>query len=154
MATRDAQDSEFRFAKIMTLPFFGAGLVELPPSGFKRAKNSRKMHMVFFVHAGKVMVEVGASGEEGENEFAISKGGAWVVPRGELLLSFLSRLDCLTACWLAAICTPPSGARLLVSNRKSGRPRMSGETPPSELKGLGNAFALESNEAAPWFWTT
>lgn len=77
----------------MTLPFFGSGIVELPPEGFKRAKNSRKMQMVFFVHEGKVLVTVGppsaeqngrgASGSETEtNEFAISKGGVWVVPRG------------------------------------------------------------------------
>jgi len=65
----------------MTIPFFGAGVVELPPGGFKRAKNSRKMQMVFFVHEGKVLVEVGATGLE-VNEFALSKGGCWVVPRG------------------------------------------------------------------------
>jgi centromere protein C len=84
----------------MTLPFFGSGIVELPPEGFKRAKNSRKMQMVFFVHQGKVLVTVGppaveqngrgVSGNEAEtNEFAISKGGVWVVPRGTFLLYFL-----------------------------------------------------------------
>lgn len=73
----------------MTLPFFGAGVVELPPEGFKRAKNSRKMHMVFFVHEGKVMVEIGAQGNGEVNQFAISKGGVWVVPRGKLSRLFL-----------------------------------------------------------------
>lgn len=76
----------------MTLPFFGSGIVELPPDGFKRAKNSRKMQMVFFVHQGKVLVTVGppalengGAGNDAEtNEFAISKGGVWVVPRGML----------------------------------------------------------------------
>ncbi|KAI7541412.1 hypothetical protein KC317_g16905, partial [Hortaea werneckii] len=85
IVTRDVAGSEFKYAKIMTLPFFGSGLVELPPEGFKRAKNSRKMQMCFFVHEGKVMVEIGAGGggEGGEvNQFAISKGGVWVVPRG------------------------------------------------------------------------
>jgi hypothetical protein len=83
----------------MTLPFFGSGIVELPPEGFKRMKNSQKMQMVFFVHEGKVLVTVGppavgqngrgVSGEEAEtNEFAISKGGVWVVPRGMFLLCF------------------------------------------------------------------
>lgn len=68
----------------MTMPFFGSGVVELPPEGFKRAKNSRKMQMCFFVHEGKVMVEVGGQGMQGDvNTFAISKGGVWVVPRGE-----------------------------------------------------------------------
>ncbi|KAM3423212.1 hypothetical protein BST61_g662 [Cercospora zeina] len=81
IVTRDVPGSDFMYAKIMTLPFFGAGVVEIPPEGFKRAKNSRKMQMVFFVHEGKVMVEVGATGME-VNQFAISKGGCWVVPRG------------------------------------------------------------------------
>jgi centromere protein C len=88
--TRDVAGSAFQYAKIMTLPFFGSGIVELPPEGFKRAKNSRKMQMVFFVHQGKVLVTVGppalengGAGNDSEtNEFAISKGGVWVVPRG------------------------------------------------------------------------
>ncbi|KAK3680928.1 mitotic fidelity of chromosome transmission-related protein [Vermiconidia calcicola] len=81
--TREVANSEFKYAKIMTLPFFGSGVVELPPQGFKRAKNSRKMQMCFFVHEGKVMVDVGAQGEGVEaNQFAIAKGGCFVVPRG------------------------------------------------------------------------
>lgn len=99
--TRDVAGSAFQYAKIMTLPFFGSGIVELPPEGFKRAKNSRKMQMVFFVHQGKVLVTVGppalengGGGNDAEtNEFAISKGGVWVVPRGMLLIiSFPSAL--------------------------------------------------------------
>ncbi|KAH9845260.1 Mif2/CENP-C like [Teratosphaeria destructans] len=83
IVTRDVAGAEFKYAKVMTLPFFGSGLVELPPEGFKRAKNSRKMQMCFFVHEGKVMVEIGAQGMPGDvNQFAISKGGVWVVPRG------------------------------------------------------------------------
>ncbi|GAB7327163.1 hypothetical protein MBLNU13_g11074t1 [Cladosporium sp. NU13] len=89
IVTRDVAGSAFQYAKIMTLPFFGSGIVELPPEGFKRAKNSRKMQMVFFVHQGKVLVTVGppalengGTGNDAEtNEFAISKGGVWVVPR-------------------------------------------------------------------------
>jgi hypothetical protein len=84
----------------MTLPFFGSGIVELPPEGFKRAKNSRKMQMVFFVHQGKVLVTVGPPALENggtandaeTNEFAISKGGVWVVPRGMFSNSLFSLL--------------------------------------------------------------
>jgi hypothetical protein len=82
--TREVAGSEFRYAKIMTMPFFGSGIVELPPEGYKRAKNSRKMQMCFFVHEGKVMVEIGAQAQGEMNQFAISKGGVWVVPRGKL----------------------------------------------------------------------
>ena len=100
--TRDVAGSDFKYAKIMTLPFFGSGVVEVPPEGYKRAKNSRKMQMCFFVHEGKVLVEVGAAGTGETNQFAISKGGVWVVPRGEFAF--------LTVCVdvLGMRCTPGS----------------------------------------------
>ena len=69
----------------MTNSFFGAGIVDLPADASKRAKNCGKMHMVFFVHDGKVMVEVGPSKME-FNQFALTKGGVWIVPRGKPLL--------------------------------------------------------------------
>lgn len=74
--TKDIKDATFRFAKTLTMPFMGAGIVDLPPGAEKRPKNSRKMHMVFFVHTGKVLVTVN------ETEFRISSGGQWFVPRG------------------------------------------------------------------------
>ena len=77
--TRDIRDATFRFAKTLTMPFMGAGVVDLPPGAEKRPKNSRKMHMVFFVHYGKVMVTIN------ETQFRISAGGTWFVPRGEFL---------------------------------------------------------------------
>ncbi|KFA54876.1 hypothetical protein S40293_09097 [Stachybotrys chartarum IBT 40293] len=74
--TTDIRDATFRFAKTLTMPFMGAGVVDLPPGAEKRPKNSRKMHMVFFVHYGKVLVSVN------ETQFRISAGGMWFVPRG------------------------------------------------------------------------
>lgn len=74
--TRDIKDATFRFGKTLTMPFMGAGVVDLPPGAEKRPKNSRKMHMVFFVHYGKVLVTVN------EAQFRISPGGSWFVPRG------------------------------------------------------------------------
>ncbi|KAH7321058.1 kinetochore CENP-C fungal-like protein [Stachybotrys elegans] len=74
--TTDIRDATFRFAKTLTMPFMGAGVVDLPPGAEKRPKNSRKMHMVFFVHYGKVLVTVN------EAQFRISAGGMWFVPRG------------------------------------------------------------------------
>ncbi|KAJ9622441.1 mitotic fidelity of chromosome transmission- protein [Taxawa tesnikishii (nom. ined.)] len=76
IAVRDVQGSAFKYAKVMTLPFFGSGMVEIPPGGYKRTKNSRKMQMVFFVHEGKVTVEVAGL------TFGLTKGGVWQVPRG------------------------------------------------------------------------
>lgn len=60
----------------MTMDFFGAGMVEIPAQGYKRSKNSRKMQMIFFVHEGKVTVEVASM------KFGLTKGGVFQVPRG------------------------------------------------------------------------
>lgn len=74
---RDVVGANFKYNKVVSLPFFGGGIVDMPPGGFKQAKNSRKMHMIFFVASGKVDVTVA------ENAFSISKGGIWQVPRGK-----------------------------------------------------------------------
>jgi Mif2/CENP-C like len=61
---------------MVTLPFFGAGVVEIPPGGYKHEKNARAMHLCFFVHKGKVDVFVAGT------RFSIGPGGAFQVPRG------------------------------------------------------------------------
>ncbi|KAK6083600.1 cupin [Seiridium cupressi] len=73
---KDIKDATFRFAKTLTLPFFGSGIVDLPPHSEKRIKNARKMQMAFFVHYGNVEVTVSST------SFRITKGGTWFVPRG------------------------------------------------------------------------
>lgn len=85
----------FRYAKLISTKFMGAGLLELPPGGQKRPKNSRMMHMSFFVVKGRVTVSVGPMGAEetgSMNRFSIGKGGFWQVPRGKLWYSL--RLCC------------------------------------------------------------
>jgi centromere protein C len=82
----------FRYAKLLSTKFFGTGLVDLPPGGIKRPKNSRKMHMSFFVVKGRVTVCVGPLGGEETgswSRFSIGKGGFWQVPRGEYFCGFL-----------------------------------------------------------------
>ncbi|KAH7025453.1 Mif2/CENP-C like-domain-containing protein [Macrophomina phaseolina] len=74
--TREVRGANFQYSKLLGLPYLGAGMVDLPPHGSKRSKNSRKMHMVFCVLTGKVNATVG------ETVFSISKGGVWMVPRG------------------------------------------------------------------------
>ena len=75
--TNEVRGSSFRFAKTLSLPFFGTGMVDMPPGSEKKHKNSRKMHMTFFVHYGLVSVKVN------DTEFRIGKGGMWSVPRGK-----------------------------------------------------------------------
>ncbi|RVX66794.1 hypothetical protein B0A52_08987 [Exophiala mesophila] len=75
----------FKYAKLLSTKFFGTGIVDLAPGGYKRPKNSRKMHMSFFVVKGRVTVTVGPVGSEEQgtiNRFSIGKGGFWQVPRG------------------------------------------------------------------------
>ena len=80
---RDINGADFKFAKTLTLDFFGSGMVDLPPGGAKRVKNSRKMQMVFFVFYGRVEVSMGTP----LKTFSIGKGGQWQVPRGKLFYS-------------------------------------------------------------------
>ena len=75
-STREVKGASFRYAKTVTLPFFHSGMVDIPPDGEKRVKNSRKNHMVFWVFSGRVMVNVSG------NDFSIGRGGMWQVPRG------------------------------------------------------------------------
>lgn len=71
----------FLFTKTLTMSFFGSGMIELQPGGFKGLKNSRRFQFVFFVHQGRVAVTVNGT------RFVISKGGVFQVPRGEFCLS-------------------------------------------------------------------
>ena len=86
--TREVAGSAFRYAKTLTLPFFGSGMVDLPAGGIKRVKNSRKMQMVFFVFYGRVLVKVG------DTNFSIGKGGMWQVPRGESIYHMFGLRAC------------------------------------------------------------
>ena len=49
----------------------------MPPGAVKKQKNSKKMHMVFFVHHGRIHVEVAGL------RFSAGKGCVFQVPRGE-----------------------------------------------------------------------
>ncbi|KAK3303963.1 kinetochore CENP-C fungal-like protein [Chaetomium strumarium] len=73
--TTEIVGGEFRYAKVFSEGFIGAGVVDLPPGSIKRLKNSRKVFMIFFVHVGRVLVTVQ------ETSFRISKGGIFIVPR-------------------------------------------------------------------------
>jgi centromere protein C len=81
ITTSDNQPT-FRYAKLISTGYFGSGVVELRPGDVKRPKNSRKMHMAFFVATGRVTVEVGIRIGE-MSRFSVGKGGFWQVPRGE-----------------------------------------------------------------------
>jgi centromere protein C len=84
----------FKYAKLLGNKFMGVGLVDLEPGGIKRPKNSRKMHMSFFVVKGRVTVHVGPAGPDRTDKwtsFSIGKGGFWQVPRGKFIYSPLHK---------------------------------------------------------------
>ncbi len=84
MLTREVKDAPgFRFAKLISNSFLGSGMLDLAPGAMKMPKNSRTMHMCFFVFKGRVTVRIGAGSEEGECErFSVGKGSVFQVPRG------------------------------------------------------------------------
>ncbi|KAF2205403.1 hypothetical protein GQ43DRAFT_437029 [Delitschia confertaspora ATCC 74209] len=96
---RDVPGAQFRYAKIMQTNFLSCGIVELPVGGEKRAKNSRRMHMVFFVASGVVEVTVH------ENSFSIHKGGVWQVPRGNFY-SIRNQGESVSRIFFAQGCEP------------------------------------------------
>lgn len=77
--TKEIRNASFKFAKMLSMPFFGSGVVDLPPHSEKKPKNSRKMHMSFFVFTGRVQVTVA------DTVFSIGRGGMWFVPRGKVV---------------------------------------------------------------------
>jgi centromere protein C len=87
IVTREIRNATFKFAKTLSTPFFGAGVVDLPPHSEKKPKNSRKMHMAFFVFSGRVQVTVA------DTTFSIGKGGMWFVPRGKDTHTYTHRRD-------------------------------------------------------------
>ncbi|KAG0642542.1 Mif2/CENP-C like-domain-containing protein [Tuber brumale] len=78
IVTVEVANGDFTFVKTCTQPFFGTGMIEIPPGGIKRTKNSGKMHLVFYLLQGKVQVQVG------ETTFRVRGGGQFMVPRGNL----------------------------------------------------------------------
>ncbi|KAL5332324.1 kinetochore CENP-C fungal-like protein [Aspergillus crustosus] len=74
--TRNVKGAAFRFAKLLSTPFIGSGIVELPPKGVKKPKNAKKMHMIFYVVNGRVLVDISGV------QFSAGKGCVFQVPRG------------------------------------------------------------------------
>ncbi|PGG98522.1 hypothetical protein AJ79_08836 [Helicocarpus griseus UAMH5409] len=97
--THEVKDSTFRFAKILNNSFLGSGFVDMPPGAVKRQKNSKKMHMVFFVYHGRIRVDVSGL------QFSAGKGCVFQVPRGNNY-SFANDYDKSAAIFFTQGCLP------------------------------------------------
>ncbi|KAG6003719.1 hypothetical protein E4U21_001772 [Claviceps maximensis] len=128
---KDIPDASFRFAKTLTVPFMGAGVVDLPSHTMKRPKNSRRMHMVFFLHYGKVQVTIN------EAQFRISAGGTWFVPRGNYY-SITNDYDFPARIFFAQACE--------VAPQVSEGTSLAGEATSAAGGGGGTAAAPEEND--------
>ncbi|KAL2863591.1 Cupin domain protein [Aspergillus lucknowensis] len=126
--TRDVKGATFRFAKLLSSPFIGSGIVELPPGGVKKPKNSKKMHMVFYVVYGRVLVDVSGV------QFSAGKGCVFQVPRGNYY-SFANTYSKDARLFFTQGCVPREGDDAPGSASKTDD-ALDGEsnTPPTRAK--------------------
>ncbi|KAJ5584115.1 uncharacterized protein N7459_003915 [Penicillium hispanicum] len=112
IVTREVKDSTFRFAKLLSSSFIGSGVVELPPDGVKKPKNSKKMHMVFYVCHGRVQVGIS------DVQFTAGKGSVFQVPRGNYY-SFANPYGKEARLFFTQGCVPGEGEELPPSESKN-----------------------------------
>ncbi len=98
------------------------------------------------MYEGKVLVEIGTQGGEvSVNEFAITKGGVWVVPRGEFSV-FFARVFAFTG-WISSRGLDLDVEHGLFSKAKTGK---SGGTPPLRPSIVRTMDTYESQTPGRW----
>ncbi|GAD97329.1 Cupin domain protein [Paecilomyces variotii No. 5] len=125
--TRDVKDSTFRFAKLLSSPFLGSGIVELPPGGVKKPKNSKRMHMVFYVCHGRVQVDISGV------QFSAGKGCVFQVPRGNYY-SFANAYEKDARLFFTQGCIPTEGEAAAAA-AESSKPATEEESPAGASTG-------------------
>ncbi|RDW69171.1 Cupin domain protein [Aspergillus mulundensis] len=128
--TRDVKGASFRFAKLLSSPFIGSGIVELPPGGVKKPKNAKKMHMIFYVVNGRVLVDISGV------QFSAGKGCVFQVPRGNYY-SFANTYNKDARLFFTQGCVPSSADGDDAPGSASKTDALDGEsnTPPARPKG-------------------
>ncbi|KAL1967251.1 hypothetical protein VTN77DRAFT_3297 [Rasamsonia byssochlamydoides] len=140
--TRDVKDSTFRFAKLLSSPFIGSGIVEIPPGGVKKPKNSKRMHMVFYVCHGRVQVDISGV------QFSAGKGCVFQVPRGNYY-SFANTYRSDARLFFTQGCVPTEGENNsagTASKPAVSEQEFSTEGPRAKGKGRGKAKAASENK--------
>ncbi|KAL3478009.1 kinetochore CENP-C fungal-like protein [Aspergillus californicus] len=128
--TRNVKGAKFRFAKLLSSSFLGSGIVELPPGGVKKPKNSKKMHMVFYVVHGRVLIDISGV------QFSAGKGCVFQVPRGNYY-SFANTYNKDARLFFTQGCVPAgdgSGDDAPGSASKPGTLDGESNTPPARPK--------------------
>ncbi|CEJ54715.1 hypothetical protein PMG11_01011 [Penicillium brasilianum] len=122
--TREVKGASFRFAKLLSSSFIGSGVVELPPDGVKKPKNSKRMHMVFYVCYGRVQVDICGV------QFSAGKGSVFQIPRGNYY-SFQNSHDKNARLFFTQCCLP-EGSEMPVQSETATQSEFEAESGPSE----------------------
>ncbi|KAL4801441.1 kinetochore CENP-C fungal-like protein [Aspergillus unguis] len=141
--TRDVKGASFRFAKLLSSPFIGSGIVELPPGGVKKPKNAKKMHMIFYVVNGRVLVDISGV------QFSAGKGCVFQVPRGNYY-SFANTYTKDARLFFTQGCVPGTAEGDDVPGSASKTDALDGETntPPARPKAVSSAKATTGKATA------
>ncbi|KAJ5364645.1 uncharacterized protein N7496_010358 [Penicillium cataractarum] len=122
--TREVKGASFRFAKLLSSSFIGSGVVELPPDGVKKPKNSKRMHMVFYVCYGRVQVDICGV------QFSAGKGSVFQIPRGNYY-SFQNSHDKNARLFFTQCCLP-EGSEMPVQSETATQSEFEAESGTSE----------------------
>ncbi|KAJ5443651.1 uncharacterized protein N7458_007523 [Penicillium daleae] len=122
--TREVKGASFRFAKLLSSSFIGSGVVELPPDGVKKPKNSKRMHMVFYVCYGRVQVDICGV------QFSAGKGSVFQIPRGNYY-SFQNSHDKNARLFFTQCCLP-EGSEVPMQSENTTQSEFEAESGPSE----------------------
>ncbi|KAL4796187.1 kinetochore CENP-C fungal-like protein [Aspergillus venezuelensis] len=140
--TRDVKGASFRFAKLLSSPFIGSGIVELPPGGVKKPKNAKKMHMIFYVVNGRVLVDISGV------QFSAGKGCVFQVPRGNYY-SFANTYNKDARLFFTQGCVPSTSDGDDAPGSASKTDALDGETntPPARPKTTATRATAKNNAA-------
>ncbi|KAJ5911056.1 uncharacterized protein N7473_000359 [Penicillium subrubescens] len=123
--TREVKGASFKFAKLLSSSFIGSGVVELPPDGVKKPKNSKRMHMVFYVCYGRVQVDICGV------QFSAGKGSVFQIPRGNYY-SFQNSHDKDARLFFTQCCLPEGSEVPVPTTENAVQSEFEAESGPSE----------------------
>ncbi|PYH41164.1 Cupin domain protein [Aspergillus saccharolyticus JOP 1030-1] len=142
METKSVKDSSWRFAKLISSPFMGSGIVELPPGGVKKPKNSKRMHMVFYICNGRVQVDVSGV------RFSAGKGCVFQVPRGNYY-SFANTHNKDARLFFTQGCLPENDDSAPGSATKAGIMEADSSTPTGRPTTIGKGRPRGKQKSGP-----
>ncbi|EPS27414.1 hypothetical protein PDE_02357 [Penicillium oxalicum 114-2] len=140
--TREVKGASFRFAKLLSSSFIGSGVVELPPDGVKKPKNSKRMHMVFYVCYGRVQVDISGV------QFSAGKGSVFQIPRGNYY-SFQNSRNKNARLFFTQCCLPEGSEVPVQTTETEAASQPPPETKTTTASGPSNGAELDPEPSEP-----